>query len=365
MVFEDVKENEFGFRLRSSPVCHLCGRQGVTLYKQLADRLFGVPGNWILKQCSDQRCGLVWLDPRPVDDDLWKAYSSYYTHTPAATPIEAEASAPMTIFGAIRKGYLRAKHGYIHVAPESYKYLSSLVWLHPLGRTYCDLSVMGLSFPRPGGRLLDVGCGEGHELLRMKQLGWEVEGVDFDAAAVENARSKGLQVRVGELRDQGYAPESFDAVFVSHVIEHVPDPVALLGECHRVLTKGGTLVIVTPNTSSVGHQRYGPDWRGLEPPRHLHLFNTRNIRHALRQSGFQRFEVRSFTRWRSAIVPLSREQRRLRLTRSPRTDAHALFYAGAGANGGEKLALLRHVIRRVELRMRPNSGEELLVRAHK
>lgn len=103
----------------------------------------------------------------------------------------------------------------------------------------------------------------------MQALGWQVEGVDFDPKGVRNAQAKGLTVHLGDLDRQGYPDDSFDAVAMSHVIEHVPDPSALLRECRRILKPGGRLVVLTPNVASWGHRLYGSDWRGLEPPRRM------------------------------------------------------------------------------------------------
>ena len=48
------------------------------LYSGLKDQLFGVGGEWQFFVCKD--CELVWLNPRPVNEDIEKLYNSYYTH---------------------------------------------------------------------------------------------------------------------------------------------------------------------------------------------------------------------------------------------------------------------------------------------
>src|SRR5206468_4239492 len=123
------------------------------------------------------------------------------------------------------------------------------------------------------GRLLEIGVGSGQMLAAMRTHGWQVEGVDLDPAAVRNAQAKGLPVKLGTLEEQNYPDCSFDAIVMSHVIEHVPAPVSFLNECRRVLKPHGRLVLITPNSDSLGHRLYDRNWRGLEPPRHLHIFN--------------------------------------------------------------------------------------------
>jgi 2-polyprenyl-3-methyl-5-hydroxy-6-metoxy-1,4-benzoquinol methylase len=118
-------------------------------------------------------------------------------------------------------------------------------------------------------------------------MGWEVEGQEVDATAAEQARTRhGLRVHLGALADVALSGSTFDVVAMNHVIEHVPDPLALLKECRRILKPGGRLIAVTPNVNSLGHHRFGACWRGLEPPRHLHLFSVTTLNHLGVQAGF-------------------------------------------------------------------------------
>ena len=123
----------------------------------------------------------------------------------------------------------------------------------------------------------------------MRIAGWEVEGLDFDEKAIDRAwREYGVTVRHGDLRAACYPDGSFDAVTMNHVIEHVHDPIAPLAESWRILISGGRLVVATPNIASSGHERFGRNWRGLEPPRHLHLFSEKTLAEAARHAGFPR-----------------------------------------------------------------------------
>jgi SAM-dependent methyltransferase len=99
-----------------------------------------------------------------------------------------------------------------------------------------------------------------------------------DATATERARRRhGLHVHLGALSELVLPGSTFDVVTMSHVIEHVPDPLALLRECHRLLKPGGRLIAVTPNANSLGHHQFGSDWTWLDPPRHLHLFSPTTL----------------------------------------------------------------------------------------
>ena len=149
--------------------------------------------------------------------------------------------------------------------------------------------------------MLDIGCGDGSTLDALSQLGWQVEGVDFDPAAVDGAGRRGLRVQLGTLEAQHYPDGAFDAVTANHLIEHVRKPGAFLRECHRILRPGGTLVILTPNARGLGHRRFGRAWRGLEPPRHLQVFTAPALDRLAEQAGFRERRLCSSARMAAFI----------------------------------------------------------------
>jgi 2-polyprenyl-3-methyl-5-hydroxy-6-metoxy-1,4-benzoquinol methylase len=137
-----------------------------------------------------------------------------------------------------------------------------------------------------GRRVLDVGCGNGTFLLDMRAAGWEVHGLDVDPDAVAAARAAGVPAELGFLEDSTLKRESFTAVTLNHVIEHIHDPHAALRMCHDLLLPTGVLWIATPNFDSTSHREFGRHWRGLEPPRHLVLYRSSSLDHILTQAGF-------------------------------------------------------------------------------
>ena len=286
-------ESTDAIRTRPCPKCYVCERQGELLYEILTDRLFGAPGKWNLKRCSDPKCGMVWLDPVPLEEDISKAYRAYYTHEADVPPADNFAR---RLYSRIQAGYVRTKYHYRQGGHDPWDQLSTLLaYLNPIRRANFDLNVFCLH-AKPNGRLLEVGCGSGTMLKSMQGLGWKVEGVDFDPAAVEAARKKGLSVHLGTLSEQEFRANSFDAIIMGHCIEHVPDPINLLRECYRILKPGGRLVVITPNVRSWGHRLYGADWRGLEPPRHLHIFTLSSLAAVCARAGFTGYECRSAVR---------------------------------------------------------------------
>lgn len=243
-----------------------------------------------MSECDDPDCGTLWLDPMPEEVDIPKLYAGYYTHqSPVLSP--PNGNSLRTLLRRARAAYLHAHYGYESLSSSCWDKLLGLAsHLYPAWKDSIEASVFYLH-AKPGGCLLEVGCGSGTALQSMQQIGWEVFGLDFDEHAVSNARSKGLDVRQGQLSAQGFADESFDAVVMSHVIEHIPSPVTFLTECHRILKKGGMLVSLTPNARSSLHKQYGRFWRGLEVPRHLQIFTSNSLANIAGRVGFAHVET--------------------------------------------------------------------------
>ena len=266
------------------PLCYLCGARGELLYEGLEDSLFGVAGKWNSKQCPNPDCTLVWLDPMPVEEDIGKLYRNYLTHT-------ADSSSAQTDYGSFRKklstALLANGFGYDpHPQPYWLSLLGSLALKSRLLRERAGSSVSWLEASW-GQRLIDVGCGNGEFLARMRALGWDVVGVEPDPQAARIGRETyGLPVYSVPLEKGDFCAESFDAATMSHVIEHLRDPVSTLKAVNRLLKQDGRLIIHTPNTASLGHRWFRQNWRGLEPPRHLFLFGPRALAKIVETAGF-------------------------------------------------------------------------------
>jgi ubiquinone/menaquinone biosynthesis C-methylase UbiE len=273
------------------PKCPVCSGPGEVLYRDQEDSLFGAPGKWSLKKCLNAQCGgLCWMDPIPIDDDLIYLYQDYPTHGPKSAP----------------PGFKFRFRNVLLSVYESVK----LIPLGILGLTAerRQFSEMFLS-DCPPGRVLDVGCGEGKFLYRMYRKGWSVIGLDFDQKAIAAARQRygkfGFELLQTDLMTARFPENSFDAVTMIHVIEHVSEPVAVLAEVKRILKPGGRLVSTTPNIQSWAHSVFGECWRGLEIPRHLQIFSLPALASCARKASFTRVEVKSSAAHADVIIGAS------------------------------------------------------------
>lgn len=268
--------------LESVPVCPLCGANERSLaHKDLNDYFFEcAPGRWSLFQCLS--CGSAYLDPRPNEQTISLAYSSYYTHR----SYDVASGALRRFWHALRDDYLQAAFG---VRSEHTLWPGRwLLRLFPLGRSGIDAALARNlePLPHPQARLLDVGCGNGNYLEFARRAGWQVQGVDFDPVAVATARERGLDVFEGTIKVLAGERACYDRITLSHILEHVYDPWDVLADCYRLLKPGGVLWLETPNANSNGHKAFGPYWRGLEPPRHLHIFSRKCVRDKMAGIGF-------------------------------------------------------------------------------
>jgi len=339
-------------RATARPDCFVCGANGIALYEDLTDRFFGASGQWSFLECSERECGMVWLDPMPIEQDIWKAYRNYYTHyDPLEGQIRARKAGLHAISQSIKRAYIAAQLGHSEKKLSVREQLLGVLgYLDPTRRADTDFPLKHLPFKR-GGHLLDVGCGGGEMLGTMRSLGWETEGVDFDPAAVAAARRRGFKVKLGLLEDQKYPDASFDAVVMSHVIEHVHAPLELIKEARRVLKRNGRLLMATPNIRGLGHRWMGRRWPFLDPPRHLQVFSPRALMVLTRAAGFTQVRVCTGIRTAAATLALAEESRSNRElpfdgvlcpSLSMRIASRAIAY-------GENLAL----------RFDPSAGEEI------
>jgi 2-polyprenyl-3-methyl-5-hydroxy-6-metoxy-1,4-benzoquinol methylase len=274
-------------RIEARDRCLVCGNEGIVLHGDVPDLLLGTPGRWRIVRCRTDHCRMLWLNPRPVAEDLASLYEGYLTH---------EARPPDDRRAGLRDQVRRAMHqrllGYPADVDAQVRVLASLVSFVPWYRTAAMRDLFWLPAGNIG-RLLDIGCGNGGSMQRFVSAGWAAIGIDFDAAAVAAARSVGLDARVGALKEHAFQDAQFDVVLMSHVIEHLADPIDELKECRRILKPTGCIVIATPNAQGLGHHAFGRHWLGLDPPRHLQIFTAWALTRMLALAGFRPVQVRA------------------------------------------------------------------------
>ncbi|MFO0947257.1 MAG: class I SAM-dependent methyltransferase [Planctomycetota bacterium] len=146
-----------------------------------------------------------------------------------------------------------------------------------------------LPAPSPkGARLLDFGCGSGRYLAKMRSLGWDVLGVDLSERAVKQARQAfDVPAVVGSIPSRDLPANSFDLITAWEVLEHLQRPRQALAGIRALLRHGGRLVLTVPNQTGWAARYFGPDWVGLDLPRHLTHFSPATLGAMLNIEGFR------------------------------------------------------------------------------
>jgi SAM-dependent methyltransferase len=271
-----------------------------------------VSGVFRYVECA--QCGTFYQNPRVREEDLPLCYpGSYYTHggevTWAPTPAPAGS-----LRDRVRRAIRRAADG----APDetvtpSFALLGGLLARQPGLRRRARLGLVdGLAPPPDGqGRCLEVGPGQGLDLLCLRLLGWDAHGLEVDPVAAEHARkTSGCDVRAGTLDSTDYPAEHFDLVYMRHVFEHLPDPAGSLRRCLELLQPGGRLVLLYPNPRALTARCHGslsPVW---DPPRHLVLPPIPAILLLVARSGFVDVHARTLAAQAAVNAEAARRRRR-------------------------------------------------------
>ncbi len=144
------------------------------------------------------------------------------------------------------------------------------------------------------GTILDVGCATGTFLAHARSRGWEVAGVEVAEAARERA-VRDLNAPVARSLDELEPQTSFDVVTLHHVVEHLPEPRALLRQLRPRVRR--RLLIELPNFASLASRVHGPFWRDLRPDQHVYHYVPATLRRLTEAAGFT--VVRTYTLWES------------------------------------------------------------------
>jgi len=141
------------------------------------------------------------------------------------------------------------------------------------------------------GTLLDLGCWVGFLLAEANARGWGAVGVEPSEFASAYARERlGLDVRTGELLSMPFEPDSFEAVVMGDVIEHLPVPAEALTRVRGLLSDGGVVWLALPDAGSAVARILGRRWWSVIPT-HVQYFTRRSIAELLRRSGFEILDI--------------------------------------------------------------------------
>lgn len=138
----------------------------------------------------------------------------------------------------------------------------------------------------PTGRVLEIGCGEGIVLQKLKDL-YDAFGIDFNEDAVKKAEAKGLKVYPMTVEDfsRQFPLIKFDAISFFHVLEHVENPMAFLENVRNLLNSNGLVFLSIPNPNRIRLALSREEWD--YPPHHLLRFSVAGLQKLFEKAGFK------------------------------------------------------------------------------
>lgn len=238
-------------------ICDLCGSKKYIHFLNAEDRNYKT-GKFKYVSCTN--CGLVWLNPRPIDMSIY--YPKIY-----------KAHAPLNSLSYFQKIIRNEINSHILFAKLLIK--------------------DQLHFDKKKGKLLDVGTGNGDYLQILNSWGWSTYGVETDKRAVKIANNNGIDnVKLGSLFSAKFKKNQFDVVRFSHVLEHVPSPNKEIKETKRILKNKGMVLILVPNINSISFKIFKSYWYPLDAPRHLFQFSPETLSNLLKKHGFKNIKIK-------------------------------------------------------------------------
>jgi SAM-dependent methyltransferase len=243
--------------------CIACGSENQPYIDKIWDDRYGAPGTFSILKCVS--CGQMVTSPLLTEDDLPALYSRYYPRRNVDfSALRNEADAVL-LQGAERKRYREGTDN------------------------------QGQDLVKPGQRVLDIGCGSCVSLLEVRNLGGESWGIETDPNVRAIADHFNLKVHIGSIHDNPFPGVDFDLIVLNQVIEHVPDPTALLKLIRNRLRPEGKVVLAFPNTGSLNKRISGRKWVNWHIPYHLHHYNKASFPKIAGQAGYRVASLRTIT----------------------------------------------------------------------
>jgi 2-polyprenyl-3-methyl-5-hydroxy-6-metoxy-1,4-benzoquinol methylase len=267
--------------------CALCGSDIHDLYLPRAKELYNGLDVWFdVVRC--RQCGFVFTNPRPTAETIHCFYpDSAQYYQPKTSRLKVGIWSRKKWKQTLQQSVESRRFGYPPPRVAGiFDALPSLLWRKKLRLAHLPRFV-------PNGRLLDIGCAWGGYLWRMQNLGWEVHGIELNAAAACYAQERlGLSnVRTGSFAELDYPEGSFDVVHMSMVLEHLYEPATALRRINRLLRNDGQFILSVPDISGFAARLFKDKCYTLQVPQHLSHFTPQTLTKFLRQAGFEVEEI--------------------------------------------------------------------------
>lgn len=139
---------------------------------------------------------------------------------------------------------------------------------------------------KPEDSILELGCTHGYLFSYLKEYKNKY-GIDISPAAIEHAKEINPQVNfsVMDAEKLAFEDEAFQIILCIDTIEHIKNPEACIQEAHRVLKKGGYIIITTPNPESYSRNKKGLKWFAFQDPTHISIYERNKWKEILEKNN--------------------------------------------------------------------------------
>ena|SRR6218665_3884833 len=256
--------------------CRICGNSQLNIF-EAKEMMLGTRVTFEYMQCSS--CSTIQVGTIPEN------LSDYYPSDYYSFQLENNTH----VYGALKaKLLVKRDLNALNIKPS---FLGKLI--QGIRPSEFDARFLAYQFvyrkliENEGITIHDAGCGNGFFLKYFHDLGFKglsgsdpflSEAIAFGDYSIENKRLDSIE-------------KTFNVIILNHVIEHVIDPIHYLKIVHEKLSSGGECLVRTPMSTSIGFEKYGTHWVGLEPPRHLHIFDHHYFKELTESLGFECYAI--------------------------------------------------------------------------
>ncbi len=226
-------------------------------------------------------CGLEYLNPRPLPEEMCRYYGEEYFTT-------------------------RTDRGYDNYFSEATRNEVQRV----LALNLADLGFFSFEKDLPPAQRnsLDIGCASGYCVDYLAARGWDAAGIDISEPCVHVARERRLNVTRGDYLAMSY-PGGFSLITMWASIEHMHRPDSFIRKIAGDLAPGGMFMLSTCRADRSGFRSlFGKDWRYYNFPEHLCFFSSGTIKKLLERNGL---EVTAYRTYGSGVGEGATYKRRL------------------------------------------------------
>lgn len=251
-------------------MCRICGNVEGNIPYHVREMMFGTREVFDYFQCKE--CGCLQIADIPTDlarhyPDDYFSFKKFSRST--QSPLRGFFDRHRVLDGLGQTNWI-GRIGAFFAKPLNY-----VDWLKT---TKLDLDA----------GILDIGCGRGKLLLRMR-LGGLKDCTGVDPFLQETLRyNNGVTIHKTSLTEFArIATQKYDLIMFHHSLEHMENPGEMLKSAARLLSNRGTIMIRIPVADCYAWEHYGVNWMPLDAPRHLYLLTPKSMQILTEQAGLQ------------------------------------------------------------------------------